>query len=102
MFVTIWIWTQEWSLICEPRHGVDVRDVPPAFQLVVAVDAPDQAAELLVPADRDVDPHARHRLGRCEPYLALGLHGDRIEDLLVDRQLAHLLVPLHRGSIRPR
>ena len=48
MFVTIWMCTQEWSLISMPHDGVHVRDVPPALQLVVAVDAADQAAELLV------------------------------------------------------
>ena len=61
----------------ETGHGVDVRDVPPALQLVVAVHAPDQPAELLVAAHRDVDPHARDRLGGREPGLALGFDGDR-------------------------
>jgi hypothetical protein len=39
MFVTIWMCTQEWSLISSARDRVDVGDVPPRLQLRVGVDA---------------------------------------------------------------
>ena len=41
MFVTIWMCTQEWSLICEADDGVHVRHVPPRLDLRVGVDALD-------------------------------------------------------------
>ena len=65
-----------------PRDRVHVRDVPPALELVVGVDALDQRAELAVAADRDVDPHPRDRLGRRQARLALGLGVDRLLDPL--------------------
>ena len=71
-----------------PRDGVDVRDVPPALELVVGVDALDQRPELAVAAHRDVDLHPRDGLGGREACLVLGFGVDRLLDplrcLLVD------------------
>ena len=44
MFVTIWMCTQEWSLISSRTHGVHVRDVPPGLDLRVGVDVLEQRA----------------------------------------------------------
>ena len=81
-----------------PGDGVHVRDVPPGLELVVAVDAADHAAELLVAADGHVDPHPRDRLGGRQPGLALGLRRDRVDDV-VDLELGSSR--LHGRSIRP-
>src|SRR4029077_12016253 len=74
-----------------PRDRVDVRDVPPALDLIVRVDAFDQRPELAIAAHRDVDLHARDRLGRGEPYLVLGLGVywllDALRGLLVESRL---------------
>ena len=85
--------TQEWSLISIRDDRVDVRDVPPALELVVGVDALDQRPELAVAAHRDVDPHPRDRLGGRQARLVLGLGVDRLLDplrcLLVEARLVH-------------
>ena len=62
---------------------VDVRDVPPALQLAIGVDAVDQLAELVVAADGDVDPHRLDGLCGREARLALGLRRDRVLDPLL-------------------
>ena len=82
MFVTIWTCTQEWSLIAIRDDRVDVRDVPPALELIVGVDALDQRAQLPVAPDRDVDLHALDGFGGREPGLVLGLGVDRLLDPL--------------------
>ena len=73
MFVTIWMCTQEWSLISIRATAFTFATCHQRLELVVAVDPADHAAELLVAAHRDVDPHPRDRLGRRQPGLALGL-----------------------------
>ncbi len=77
-----------------PRDRVDVRDVPPALELVVGVDALDDRAQLAVAALGDVDPHPRDRLGRREARLLLGLGRDRLLDPVLD-----LVVERHRRSL---
>ena len=77
-----------------PGDRVDVRDVPPALELVVGVDALDQRAELAVAADRDVDLHPRDRLGGRQAGLVLGLGVDRLLD-----PLGGLLVESSRPSL---
>ena len=80
MFVTIWMCTQEWSLISIRATAFTFATCHQRLQLVVAVDALDQRAQLPVAAHRHVDPHPRDRLGRRQPGLALGLRGDRLVD----------------------
>ena len=77
MFVTIWMCTQEWSLISIRVTAFTFATCHQRLQLVVAVHAPDHAAELLVAADGHVDPHPLDRLGGRQPRLALGLRRDR-------------------------
>ena len=76
-----------------PRDRVDVRDVPPALELVVGVDALDQRPELAVAADRHVDLHPRDRFGGRQAGLVLGLGVDRLLDalgcLLVEIRVVH-------------
>jgi len=67
----------------QPHDRVDVRDVPPALQLAIGVDAVDQLAELVVAADGDVDPHRLDGLCGREARLALGLRRDRVLDPLL-------------------
>ena len=65
MFVTIWMCTQEWSLIWRRSDRVDVRDVPPGLDLRVGVDALEHAPELPVSAGGHAQLHRRDRLGRA-------------------------------------
>jgi hypothetical protein len=67
----------------ETLDGVHIRDVPPALDLLVRVDALDQRRELTVAARRDVDADLGDRLGGREPRLALGLLRDRLVDPLL-------------------
>ena len=67
----------------EAHGGVDVGDVPPALELVVAVHALDHLRELAVAALGHADPHLRDRVLRAEPRLALGLGRDRVVDDLL-------------------
>ncbi len=56
-----------------PGDGVHVRDVPPRVQLLVAIDALEQRAQLPVPAGRNVDVHPLDDLGRRQAGVSLGL-----------------------------
>ena len=90
MLVTIWMCTQEWSLMLEAEHRVHVRHVPPRLELVVGVDPLDQLAELAVGAHRHPDPHPGDRLRGREPGLALGLGGGgQLERLAALRLRGH-------------
>jgi hypothetical protein len=73
-----------------PHDRVDVRDVPPALQLLVLVDALEQLAELPVAADREVDVHLLDRLRRAQACLADRLSRDGLVDSLLG-----LLVQIH-------
>ena len=64
-----------------PGDRIHVRDVPPALDLVVAIDAADQAAKLLVLPHRDVDSHAGDCLDRSQARFALGLARPGLLDL---------------------
>ena len=44
-------------------NGVDVRDVPPALELLVGIRALEDAPELAVAAVRQPDPHVLDRFG---------------------------------------
>ena len=72
-----------------PCDRVDVRDVPPALQLIVAVDALENVPELAVRPLGNTDAHLAHRLGGSEPHLARGLSRDGVVD-----PLAHLRIQL--------
>ena len=76
------------------KHGVDVRDVPPALELGVAVHALHDRPELAVAPHGDVDAHRRDRLGRRHARLAAGLLRDGLLDPL--RLLFGLSVDRHR------
>ena len=80
MLATIWMCTQEWSLISQADDRVDVRDVPPALELAVGVRALEDAPELAVAAVREADPHVLDRLGGREASLANGVRGDGLLD----------------------
>src|SRR5262249_50066824 len=80
----------------QAEDGVDVADVPPALELVVAVDALENLPELAVAALGDADPHLRDGLRRRQPGLALRLLGDGLVDPLLD-----LLVDCHGRTVRP-
>jgi hypothetical protein len=67
----------------EALDRVHVRHVPPAFELIVGVDALEQRRQLAVRARRYVDLYLRDRFGRGEARLALGLVGDRLVDSLL-------------------
>ena len=64
--------------------GVDVRDVPPGFELGVVVGAVEDATELAVAALGKADAHAGDRLGRREARLADRLGRDGAFDALLD------------------
>jgi hypothetical protein len=79
------------------RHAgdrVDVRDVPPALDLVVGVDALDQRPQLAVAAHRHVDANALDRFAGREAGLVLGFGVDGLLD-----PLRRLLVDRHRRSL---
>ena len=84
MLATIWMCTQEWSLICEPDDGVDVRDVPPALELTVRVRPLEHAAQRPVAALREPDPHVLDGFLRRQPGLADGRVGRRLLDALLE------------------
>jgi hypothetical protein len=77
-----------------PQHGVDVRHVPPALQLGVAVHALHERPELSVAAHGDADAHRVDRLRRRHARLAAGLLRDGLLDPL--RLLLGLSVDRHR------
>ena len=68
----------------QPDDRVDVRDVPPALELLVGVRALENAPELAVAAIRQADPHVLDRLGGREPRLAYGVRGGRLLDPRLD------------------
>ena len=105
MFVTIWMCTQEWSLISIRVTALTLATCHQRLQLRVGVDALDQPAELAVAALGDADPHPRDRLRGREARLALGLRRGRLLDPLLD--LGSELAALgaagvgHGGSLSP-
>ena len=89
MFVTIWMCTQEWSLIPIRATAFTFETCHQRLELLVLVHALDQRPQLAVAADRHIDLHPLDRLGGREADLLLGLLGDGLVDplggLLVDR-----------------
>ena len=89
MFVTIWMCTQEWSLISIRATAFTFETCHQRLELLVLVHALDQRPELAVAADRHVDLHPLDRLGGRQPRFVLGLRGDGLVDplsrFLVDR-----------------
>ena len=92
MLVTIWMWTQEWSLISIRTTALTFETCHQRLQLLVVVDALEQPAELLVAAHRHVDLHPLDRLGRGQPRLAHRLLGDGLLDPLLGLLVEPVLV----------
>ena len=84
MLATIWMWTQEWSLISQPDDRVDVGDVPPALELPVGVRPLEHPTELPVAALRQPDPHVLDRLRRRQSRFAHRRVGSGLLDPLLD------------------
>ena len=87
MLATIWMCTQEWSLISRRTTALTFDDVPPALQLAVGVRALEDAPELAVAAVREADPHVLDRLGGREPCLANGVRGGGLLDPRLDLRI---------------
>ena len=92
MFVTIWMCTQEWSLISIRATALTFATCHQPLSWSSALTRSISVAELAVAAHRDVDPHPRDRFGGREPCLVLGLGVDRLLD-----PLGCLLVERHAG-----
>ena len=90
MFVTIWMCTQEWSLISMRATAFTFETCHQPFSCASSLTRSIERAELPVAADRDVDPHPLDRLGRGEAGFLLGLGGHRLVD-----QVGGLLVDVH-------
>ena len=100
------------------EDGVDIRRVPPALELPVAVDAFEQRPQLPVPADRHVDPHLLDGLYE-EPELtiitaevlqAITSHRDYGKPLTIEAGIVRVAdaldmakgrsrIPFERGSV---
>ena len=83
MLATIWMCTQEWSLISIRTTAFTFATCHHALHLLVVVDALEQLPQLAVAAHGQVDPHLLDRLRRGEPRLADGLLRDRLVDPLL-------------------
>ena len=70
MFVMIWMWTQEWSLISRRSDRVHVRDVPPRLDLWSASTLSSSRRSFRLPRAGTRRCIARDRLGRGEPRVA--------------------------------
>ena len=97
MLATIWMCTQEWSLICSRAIALTFETCQSAFSSVSCVHALEDRAQLPVAACGHADPHLRDRLRRRHAGLALELGGRR---RVVDDQLFGLLLIGHRHSVR--
>ena len=95
MFATIWMCTQEWSLICRRAIAFTFETCQSALSSVVVVDAVENGAELAIAARRHADPHLRDRLRGRHARLALGVGGGR--RLRLDQLLGLVLVG-HRSA----
>ena len=78
MFVTIWMCTQEWSLICSRRTAFTFATCHSAFRCSSALARDEHLAERAVAAHRHPDPHRRDGLGRRHAGAALGLQRDAL------------------------
>jgi hypothetical protein len=89
MFVTIWMCTQEWSLISMRTVAFTFATCHQPFRPLVRVDPLEQRAELPVRALGRADAHLVDRRVRCKSCLLLRLVGDGLIDpllgLLVER-----------------
>ena len=65
MLVTIWMCTQEWSLISMRLTALTFATCHQALSWSSRLTRSIDAAELLVAAHRNVDAHPRDRLGRA-------------------------------------
>ena len=97
MFATIWMCTQEWSLICSLAMALTFETCQSAFSSVSAFTRSRIGAELAVAACGHADPHLRDRLRRRHAGLPLELGGRR---RFVDDQLFGLLLIGHTHSVR--
>ena len=82
MLVTIWMCTQEWSLISMRATAFTFETCHQPFSCLSAFTRSISVAQLAVAAHRHVDPHALDRLGGRQPGLLLGLRRDRLVDPL--------------------
>ena len=84
MLTTIWMCTQEWSLIFIRATALTLETCHQAFSWASLFDAVEDAPELAVPALGKPDAHAGDRLRRREPRLADRLGRDGAVDALLD------------------
>ena len=89
MFVTIWMCTQEWSLISMRTVAFTFATCHQPFSRRSALTRSISVRSFRLRAHRDADPHLLDRLGGREARLLLGLLRDRLLDplfgLLVER-----------------
>ena len=118
MFETIWMCTQEWSLIWSRTTALTFETCHHALICVVCVDPLEHAAELSVPADGDAKLHRLRSPRRREPCLGddvrrwnlddvvrlgIGRHGVSLELACVPRRLRDLGRPVAvEPRVRPR
>ena len=80
MLATIWMCTQEWSLIWRRTTAFTLETCHQPFKHAVGVGALEDAAELAVPAVGKPDPHVLDRFRGREASLANGVRGDGLLD----------------------
>ena len=103
MFVTIWMCTQEWSLISIRATAFTFATCHQALSWRSRLTRSISVRSLRLRARRDVDPHPLDRLGGREAGLALGLLGGRLLDpflglAVVDSTAEH--TPVARPAVR--
>ena len=81
MFVTIWMCTQEWSLISSRATAFTFATCHQAFIWSSRLTRPITRRSGSLRRTGHVDPHPGDRLDGREPNLALGLGGDRVGEL---------------------
>ena len=97
MLATIWMCTQEWSLIWSLAIALTFETCQSAFSSVSCVHAVEDRPQLAVAAGGHADPHLRDRLRRRHAGLPLELGRRR---RFVDDQLFGLLLIGHTHSVR--
>ena len=97
MLVTIWMCTQEWSLISMRATAFTFETCHQPLSCVSSLTRSISVRSLRLPRTGHVDPHPLDRLGGREAGLALGLRGDRLVD-----PLGGLLVDVTSASIVDR
>ena len=91
MLATIWMCTQEWSLISSRTTAFTFETCHQAFSCLSSLTRSIELAELAVAAHRQVDVHLLDRLRRGQARLAHRLLRDRLVDPLLG-----LVVEIHQ------